>query len=474
MDAIRDRGSVHQRDGLDALQRIGLEVVELAAQAVAGFEVLPAPPAHAVEVALDPLSLRQVDAVPHGGVGVDGGDQERLAHEELVADGEELGARALCVFANFSGFPWEPDVEQCERAVGVDEVLDDERRLVIRERDHAWIAEPFVQVGKLEQLVLAERLRERHVHLAAPFEPRAAFLEHRGSLAEPAWQPVVRHLQRDDVRHLVPQRRAPVEFTRRPRLRRVHRHDAAEARAQRAEHAGQAQRADREVVVAREHFDQQRPLRRELPALAERGERLSRQLRHVFPHHRRLFSGHPNHHVAGGDRLEGVELVQHLEQVVGHHVPGIDPERRLGFLADGGTELGRLGGDAQGRLHRIPSPSWVDHFGAEAIHVRQHLVWPRRIHDLPFDLVHFCSQTDAPAFGDVRAVVTVLDLIPHRMADLYARGKSRWRFRLGRWLERRALTKAKGIFTISDFTRHDLLDFLRIPPERIVVTPLAR
>ncbi|MGH7860443.1 MAG: glycosyltransferase, partial [Candidatus Binatia bacterium] len=148
----------------------------------------------------------------------------------------------------------------------------------------------------------------------------------------------------------------------------------------------------------------------------------------------------------------------------------LDSDRRLEFLADGGAELGRLGGDAQGRLHRIPSPAWVDRFGSEAVHLRQHLVWPQRLRALPFDLVHFCSQTDAPAFDGVRTVVTVLDLIPHRMAELYSRGKRRWRFRLGRWLERRALASARGILAISEFTRKDLVDLTGIPAERVVVT----
>jgi glycosyltransferase involved in cell wall biosynthesis len=151
----------------------------------------------------------------------------------------------------------------------------------------------------------------------------------------------------------------------------------------------------------------------------------------------------------------------------------LDSERRLGFLADASAELGRLADGSAGRLHRIASPAWMDRLGKPSVHLRQHLAWPRRLRSLPFDLFHFCSQTDAPLRPGVPYVVTVLDLVPHRMAKEYARGKSRLRFALGRWLERQALRGARGLLAISEFTRKDLVDLLGIPPERIAVTPLG-
>src|SRR5687767_15650127 len=39
-----------------------------------------------------------------------------------------------------------------------------------------------------------------------------SLLVHRRPLTQPARQPVLRHLQRDDVRHLVPQRLLPAEL----------------------------------------------------------------------------------------------------------------------------------------------------------------------------------------------------------------------------------------------------------------------
>lgn len=151
----------------------------------------------------------------------------------------------------------------------------------------------------------------------------------------------------------------------------------------------------------------------------------------------------------------------------------LDPDRCLGLLADADAEIVEFGRCETGRLHGVKSPRWAQRFGSESVHVRQHLVWPRALRSLPFDLFHFCSQTDAPARLAVPYVVTVLDLIPHRMAEMYGRGKSRARFLVGRWLERRALQRARGLIAISEATRRDLVSFLGIPAERVAVTPLG-
>jgi alpha-1,3-rhamnosyl/mannosyltransferase len=151
----------------------------------------------------------------------------------------------------------------------------------------------------------------------------------------------------------------------------------------------------------------------------------------------------------------------------------LDAERRIGLLADAGRELEGVERRGDGRLHRVQSPLWLDRLGAEAVHLRQHVYWSRALPGLPFDLFHFCAQTDAPAALGAPYAVSVLDLIPHRMPELYARGKSRARFRLGRWLERRALRRARGLIAISEYTRSDLVQLLDIPRERIAVTHLG-
>ena len=106
---------------------------------------------------------------------------------------------------------------------------------------------------------------------------RAALFVDRNAFGQPARDALLRHLQRDDVRELVPQRRLPGEVARRLGARRVHADDAAEARAERADQAGQAEVADREVVVDRKDLDEDRPLRRELVGRGQLLERLVRQ-----------------------------------------------------------------------------------------------------------------------------------------------------------------------------------------------------
>ncbi|HUE38531.1 MAG TPA: glycosyltransferase family 1 protein [Candidatus Binatia bacterium] len=151
----------------------------------------------------------------------------------------------------------------------------------------------------------------------------------------------------------------------------------------------------------------------------------------------------------------------------------MDAERRIGFVADTDGELDGIGRGGADRLHRVDAPQWLGRLGTEAAHVRQHVYWPRALSALPFDLFHFCSQTDAPARLARPYVVTVLDLIPHRLPDLYRTGKNRARFLLGRWLERRALAGARGLIAISRYTADDCVRLLEIPRDRIAVTPLA-
>ncbi len=89
------------------------------------------------------------------------------------------------------------------------------------------------------------------------------------------------------------------------------------------------------------------------------------------------------------------------------------------------------------------------------------------------DVLHFPAHVDAPTWSSKRTIVTVLDLIPVVLADLYAPEKHSWRFRLARWLELRAISHAELILAISEHTAHDVHRVLGIPREKIVVTPLG-
>ena len=128
-------------------------------------------------------------------------------------------------------------------------MVDEEGRLVVRQRDGVGLGEAGVEIAKLQHFSLVHRLGERDFHVAAPLGPLLPFLVDGNPFGQPARDPLLRHLQRDDVRELVPERGLPAERSRRPRSRRVERHDATEAGAERADHPGQTEVADGEVVV---------------------------------------------------------------------------------------------------------------------------------------------------------------------------------------------------------------------------------
>lgn len=104
----------------------------------------------------------------------------------------------------------------------------------------------------------------------------------------------------------------------------------------------------------------------------------------------------------------------------------------------------------------------------------QQIIYPLKLKTkLKFDLVHFPAHMDAPAFGFNNYLLTVLDLIPLVLSDLYKPDIPSWRFKLARYLEIRAIRQAKLIIAISECTARDVHSILGIPRERIVVTPLG-
>lgn len=101
------------------------------------------------------------------------------------------------------------------------------------------------------------------------------------------------------------------------------------------------------------------------------------------------------------------------------------------------------------------------------------LFLPRRFARSGCDGLHFLSHGDATARAGLPYVVTVLDLIPLRLPELYAADRPSWRFRLARALEQRAIAAASGVIAISEATKNDVVELIGVRPERVVVTPLA-
>jgi glycosyltransferase involved in cell wall biosynthesis len=108
--------------------------------------------------------------------------------------------------------------------------------------------------------------------------------------------------------------------------------------------------------------------------------------------------------------------------------------------------------------------------------IRQHIVYPRRLHQGTvgeYSLLHYPAHMDAPAWSSKPYVLTVLDLIPHVLKDLYRAHKPGWRFRAARSLEVLSIRQATLLLAISECTAKDLERVLGVPRERIVVTPLG-
>lgn len=158
---------------------------------------------------------------------------------------------------------------------------------------------------------------------------------------------------------------------------------------------------------------------------------------------------------------EGRGTGRYAREVV-RHLPEVCPQ---------GLELSFLSGESLrgGRFER----KFIQALPAGRETVETQMLFPRRLSRLPVDLCHFFSHGDAPAWGGCRNVVTVLDLIPLKFRHLYERKNESWRYHLARFLELRAIKNASGIIAISEATKRDLVEILKIPADRIVVTPLA-
>jgi glycosyltransferase involved in cell wall biosynthesis len=108
--------------------------------------------------------------------------------------------------------------------------------------------------------------------------------------------------------------------------------------------------------------------------------------------------------------------------------------------------------------------------------IRQQLCYPWQLERgklKQFEILHFPAHMDAPSWATKDTVVTVLDLIPLVLEQLYAADHPSWRFKLARFLEQRAIKRAAVILAISKATARDVERLLGVPRDNIVVTPLG-
>ncbi|MEM4379306.1 MAG: glycosyltransferase family 1 protein [Thermoplasmatales archaeon] len=102
---------------------------------------------------------------------------------------------------------------------------------------------------------------------------------------------------------------------------------------------------------------------------------------------------------------------------------------------------------------------------------RNHLCYPLNayLRTKPDDVVVIPSQTDVPFFFPRRYVLIVHDLIPWKLASMYGCEKNPTRYKVARFFEKNGITNAEHIIAVSDGTKHDLINILGVPHERISV-----
>lgn len=105
--------------------------------------------------------------------------------------------------------------------------------------------------------------------------------------------------------------------------------------------------------------------------------------------------------------------------------------------------------------------------------VKTQFLYPRALSRLPVDALYFSTHFDAPAWCKFPRIVSVLDLIPIILPDLFGDRATGVRFKFGRYLENSALRNASYVISISENTADDCVRVLGMSREKIAVTPLG-
>jgi len=131
------------------------------------------------------------------------------------------------------------------------------------------------------------------------------------------------------------------------------------------------------------------------------------------------------------------------------------------------------------RQTSLPLPGWLDagvNLLGEHRHVaRQHLLFSGMFADSlsqRFDMLHFLSQLDAPAWCALPYCVTVHDVIPLLLAEQAPAPDSRrepWRRRISLRLEQKAIAGAAHVLTVSHSSAHDIERLTAVSAENISV-----
>lgn len=162
----------------------------------------------------------------------------------------------------------------------------------------------------------------------------------------------------------------------------------------------------------------------------------------------------------------------HAQRGIGRYVSELT--RTIGEREHEGLSVGHF--DHTELLHSGLAARAVNLLPAGRTTVRQQLLYPLKLNAgslKQFSFVHFPAHMDAPAWSPKPFVLTVLDLIPLILEDLYRANRPGWRFAFARWLEVRSIQHAAFLIAISETTANDIHRVLGVPRDRIMVTPLG-
>lgn len=99
----------------------------------------------------------------------------------------------------------------------------------------------------------------------------------------------------------------------------------------------------------------------------------------------------------------------------------------------------------------------------------EHLLVPPEMEKSGIHIAHFPYPCNPRRRLPFPTVVTVHDVIPWRLREY----RSRIRSRLYHLYARLALKKADHVLTVSEFSKSEIIKFLKVPEKNITVTPLA-
>ena len=123
----------------------------------------------------------------------------------------------------------------------------------------------------------------------------------------------------------------------------------------------------------------------------------------------------------------------HAQRGIGRYVSELT--RTIGEPGGGDLSVGYF--DHTELLHAGLAARLVNMLPAGRTTVRQQMLYPLKLNAgslKQYSFVHFPAHMDAPAWSPKPFVLTVLDLIPLILKDLYRANRPGWRFAFARWL----------------------------------------